>query len=83
MIFVARNSKQGKRISIKGIAKGSGAAQHFVAKIMQAPGRKKIVQSGKGSNGGFYLDKEDFNLSLADIVTPLDGNPSIRNVSSN
>lgn len=73
MIFVAQNSKQGKRISIKGIAKGTGAPEHFVAKIMQELGRKKMVQSVKGPNGGFYLDPENFNTSLADIVTALDG----------
>ncbi len=74
MIFVAQKSKEGSRISIKGIAKGTGAPEHFVAKIMQELGRKKLVQSVKGPNGGFYLDQVDLKTSLADIVKALDGN---------
>jgi Rrf2 family protein len=74
MIFVAQKSKEGSRISIKGIAKGTGAPEHFVAKIMQELGRKKLVQSVKGPNGGFYLDQFDLKTSLADIVKALDGN---------
>ncbi len=74
MIFVAQKSKQGKRIALKEIAKGTGAPEHFIAKIMQELGRKKLVHSIKGPNGGFYLEAFDLRTSLADIVKALDGN---------
>lgn len=74
MIFVAQKSKEGSRVSIKGIAQGTGAPEHFVAKIMQELGRKKLVHSVKGPNGGFYMDQFDLKTSLADIVKALDGN---------
>jgi DNA-binding IscR family transcriptional regulator len=31
------------------------------------------VQSQKGPNGGFYLDRSSLNYSLADIVRTIDG----------
>lgn len=74
MIFVAQKSKDGARVGIKEIARGTGAPEHFVAKIMQELGRKKLVHSIKGPNGGFYMDEFDLRTSLADIVKALDGN---------
>jgi Rrf2 family protein len=74
MIFVAQKSKDGSRVGIKEIAKGTDAPEHFVAKIMQELSRKKLVHSVKGPNGGFYMDQFDLQTSLADIVRALDGN---------
>ncbi|MFZ1676453.1 MAG: Rrf2 family transcriptional regulator [Saprospiraceae bacterium] len=74
MIFVAQKSKDGSRVGIKEIAKGTDAPEHFIAKIMQELSRKKLVHSIKGPNGGFYFDKADLKTSLADIVKALDGN---------
>lgn len=74
MIFVAQKSKDGARVSIKEIAKGTDAPEHFVAKIMQELSRKKLVHSVKGPNGGFFMDQQDLRTSLADIVVALDGN---------
>jgi Rrf2 family protein len=74
MIFVAQKSKEGSRVGIKEIAKGTAAPEHFIAKIMQELGRKKLVHSIKGPNGGFYMDQFDLKISLADIVRALDGN---------
>jgi Rrf2 family protein len=74
MIFVAQKSREGSRVGIKEIAKGTAAPEHFIAKIMQELGRKKLVHSIKGPNGGFYMDQFDLKTSLADIVRALDGN---------
>jgi Rrf2 family protein len=73
MIFVAQKSKDEERVSIKDIAKGTDAPAHFMAKIMQDLSRKRLVQSIKGPNGGFFMDKKDFNSSIADIVKAIDG----------
>ncbi len=74
MIFVAQMSKEGSRVGIKDIAKGTAAPEHFIAKIMQELSRKKLVHSIKGPHGGFFMDDTDLQTSLADIVTALDGN---------
>ena len=73
MIFVAQKSQEEARVGVKDIAKGINAPAHFIAKILQELSRKNLVQSMKGPNGGFYLEKTDFQTSLADIVKAIDG----------
>ncbi|MBL7925300.1 MAG: Rrf2 family transcriptional regulator [Bacteroidia bacterium] len=73
MIFIAQKSQPETRISIKEIAGGIGAPEHFIAKILQELSRKKLLHSIKGPNGGFYLTKADYKTSLADIVKVMDG----------
>lgn len=73
MLFIAQQSKDGKKVGIKEIAGGIGSPEPFIAKILQDLGRKGLLQSAKGPNGGFFLHKKDFDCSLADIVMVVDG----------
>ena len=73
MIFIALKSKNGEKAGIKEIAKGIDSPEHFIAKILQDLSRKGMVQSLKGPNGGFYLDTDTLQFSLADIVRHTDG----------
>lgn len=73
MIFVAQKSKDEVRIGVKEIAKGIDAPEHFIAKILQDLGKKKLINSVKGPNGGFYMDKQNLKSSIADIVKAIDG----------
>lgn len=73
MIFVAQKSKEETRVGVKEIAKGTDSPEHFIAKIMQELGRKRLVQSIKGPNGGFYMTERDFKISISDIVKAMDG----------
>lgn len=73
MIFVAQKSKNESRVSIKQIAEGTDAPEHFVAKIMQDLSRMNLIHSAKGPKGGFYMDKKDLQNSIADIVKTIDG----------
>jgi Rrf2 family protein len=73
MIFIAQKSKDGNKVGIKEIAKGIDSPEHFIAKILQDLSRRRLLQSLKGPNGGFYLDAEALDCSLADIVKVLDG----------
>ena len=73
MIFVAQKSKEETRVGVKEIAKGTDSPEHFIAKIMQELGRKRLVQSIKGPNGGFYMTQRDLKISISDIVKAMDG----------
>jgi Rrf2 family protein len=73
MIFIAQKSKAGNKVGIKEIAKGIDSPEHFIAKILQDLGRRGLLRSLKGPNGGFYLDAEALECSLADIVKVVDG----------
>ena len=73
MIFVAQKSKDENRIGVKEIANGIDAPEHFIAKILQDLGKKKLINSVKGPNGGFYMDKTNLKSSISDIVKAIDG----------
>jgi len=73
MIFIAQHSKDGARVGIREIAAGIDSPEHFIAKIMQELSRKRVVQSVKGPNGGFFLDDKGRECTLAKIVRVLDG----------
>ncbi|HEX2846832.1 MAG TPA: Rrf2 family transcriptional regulator [Chitinophagaceae bacterium] len=73
MIFIAQKSKNGNKVGIKEIAKGVDSPEHYIAKILQELGKKGLLLSLKGPNGGFYLDKKTLEYSLADIVKVVDG----------
>ena len=73
MIFIAKKTKEGGKVGIKEIAKGTDAPEHFIAKILQDLCRNGLLQSLKGPTGGFYLDQKNLQCSLADIVKTIDG----------
>lgn len=73
MLVIAQKSKVGYRIGVKEIAKAIDSPEPYVAKILQDLGRKGLVSSAKGPNGGFYLDNAGMKYSLADIVIAIDG----------
>ena len=74
MIYISQKSRDGQRVGVKQVAESIDAPEHFIAKILQELSRKKLVQSMKGPNGGFYLEDDDLSTSLADIVMAIDGN---------
>lgn len=73
MIFVAQKSKDEVRVGVKDIANGIDAPEHFIAKILQDLGKKKLLNSVKGPNGGFYMDSKNLKNSISDIVKAIDG----------
>ena len=73
MLFVAQKSKDEVKVGVKEIAKGIDAPEHFIAKILQDLGKKKLVNSIKGPNGGFFMDQINLKSSIADIVVAVDG----------
>lgn len=73
MIFIAKKSAEGSTTGIMEIAKGIGAPQHFIAKILQELRRQGLVQSNKGPNGGFFIDDPKEKITLADVVRAIDG----------
>ncbi len=73
MILVAQKSKDGVRVSIKQIAEGIDAPEPFIAKILQDLGKRKLINSVKGPNGGFYIDQFNSKCSVADVVKAIDG----------
>lgn len=73
VICISQKSREGGRVGVKEIAKSIDAPEHFIAKILQDLSRKRVIQSMKGPNGGFFLEQADLKTSLAKIVKAIDG----------
>ena len=53
VIYLAANSSESKRIGVKEVADALHIPLPFLAKILQALVRKKVISSNKGPGGGF------------------------------
>ena len=74
VFFIAQRTADGGRVGIKDIAGSISSPEHFLAKILQDLSKRGIIQSVKGPNGGFYLDKKSLEQPLANVVEAVDGN---------
>jgi len=73
-IFIAAQSMQNKRATIKDIAEKIDSPKSFTAKILQTLAKNDLVHSVQGIGGGFEIPKEIMNqIKLSQIVTAIDG----------
>lgn len=73
-IYIAANSYDGIRVSLKEIAKEIDSPEAFTAKILQDLVRNQLINSVKGAYGGFEIEKEKIaSIKLAQIVNAIDG----------
>jgi len=54
------------------LAERIGAPQNYLGKLLQALARAGVVQSQKGMGGGFRLARSPEEITLFDIVEPID-----------
>jgi Rrf2 family protein len=69
---VAHNASIDSKIGIKEIAKELDLPAHYLGKILQQLTKNKIIQSIKGPNGGFYLDKKSQEIKLIRVIEVID-----------
>lgn len=73
-IYIAVQSNQDNRVGIKDISKEIDSPEAFTAKILQQLSKNKIINSIKGPNGGFEIDKKEMSkIKLSHIVMAIDG----------
>ncbi len=58
---------------VKDIAKPINVPQAYIAKLLQALVKEKIVTSVRGVNGGFYLDEKNKNQTILSIIAVING----------
>lgn len=72
--YIASQSLEGKRVSLKEIAAEIDSPVAFTAKILQQLSRNQIVDSVKGAWGGFEIEKAKIEkIKLSEIVFAIDG----------
>lgn len=73
-IFIATQSFNDKRVTVKDIAEKIDTPQSFTAKILQILAKNNLVHSVQGIGGGFEIPKEIMNqIKLSQIVIAIDG----------
>lgn len=73
-VFIAMQSANGRRVSLKEIAHDIGSPVAFTAKILHQLAKNDILESLKGPTGGFIITKDKLDsVKLADIVKSIDG----------
>lgn len=73
-VYIAEQSINGNRASLKGISKEIGSPEAFTAKILQTLVKHNIINSIQGSTGGFEADLKKINKTkLIEIVLAIDG----------
>lgn len=73
-IYIAMQSKDGKRASLKDIAERTNSPVAFTAKILQTLTKHKVIDSVKGAAGGFEINPVRMSkIRLSEVVTAIDG----------
>ncbi|MCB1161874.1 MAG: Rrf2 family transcriptional regulator [Candidatus Krumholzibacteriia bacterium] len=71
MVYLAEQT-EGELIQLKDVAEKEDIPFHFLAKTMQILSRKGLVRSHRGPRGGFCLSRPPEEITLYDIVDPID-----------
>ncbi|MEO8759378.1 MAG: Rrf2 family transcriptional regulator [Bacteroidia bacterium] len=73
-IYIAKQSMNNTRSSLKDISKEIGSPEAFTAKILQMLAKGGIIDSVKGATGGFQIEQKNTKkIKLIDIVRAIDG----------
>ena len=73
-IYIASESQNGRRASLKDIAREIDSPEAFTAKTLQKLSRNGVVVSTKGAHGGFHILPENLpQLKVSQIVLAIDG----------
>lgn len=72
--YIAMQSLEGRRVSLKEIAEEIDSPVAFTAKVLQLLSKNKIVDSAKGAHGGFEITRRQIDeIMLSQIVNAIDG----------
>ena len=72
VLFLAKREKEGF-VPIRTISDRFGLSYPFLAKVLQALTRHGLLRSQRGANGGVALARPASAITLAEVVTVLDG----------
>lgn len=73
-VYIASNSKSGKKVNIKEISEMIDESEHTLSKILQILTKREIINSIKGVNGGFYMSEKQMNTVTIEIIYIFEGN---------
>ena len=69
--------EKGACVSVATVSKRTLIPEPTVSKILKKLSETGIVSSSKGSQGGYQLAKDPATISLAAVITAIDGKPAM------
>ena len=78
VIYLASKSSQTDKAGIKEIAEHINASEHTVGKILQTLARQGLINSVKGPSGGFFINDEQREQSISNIVETIEGKQAFK-----
>ena len=73
VIYLSGKSTGGEKVSIKEVAEKINASEHTIGKTLQLLVRHGVINSLKGPTGGFYLNDEQQDQPIYNIVETIEG----------
>ncbi len=79
MVDLAQNSYNldNKCVSLKSIAERQGIPENYLEQLMASLKKAGIVNSVRGAQGGYVLNKQPEDISVGDLLKVLEGNIAI------
>jgi len=76
LIYLELYSNKEKKVGIKEISQKLDIPSPFLGKILQTLVKHNFLNSVKGPNGGFYLNRPAIDLTLMEVIEVIDGTDS-------
>ena len=73
LIYLSSKNEQNELSHIKDISKSQNISEKFLGTILGELKRAGFISSKKGYKGGYTLEKNANNISIADIISLIDG----------
>ena len=74
MSYLAANYKSGMAITVLHISETLGISKIYLEQVFSLLKRAKLVISIKGSQGGYFLNREPNEISVYDVLTAIETN---------
>ncbi len=62
-------------LSVREMSQNVGVSEHYLEQVMALLRRSGVVQAHRGASGGYELTRPVNEITLADLLTPLEGMP--------
>lgn len=73
MIELAKFGESGSPKRVRDIAEARGIPDRYLVQILLQLKKAGLVQSSRGSEGGYQLARRAENISVADVIDAIDG----------
>ena len=73
VLYLALHSNEDHKIMVKDIAEPINVPQAYIAKLLQELAKENMISSTRGPKGGFYLNSDNENQPVINILNIIDG----------